>query len=98
MLAHSTRLVDFVNPLSWLGSAAKDFTTRIPLAFSSTIVATSARRDCTTHEIGNMSARIRTPDQNTKGMVDMATKDSGTLIRTMKMNAMTTRPMLCAMM
>ena len=36
-------------------------TTRTPLTFSSTTVATSARRDWISHETGNIDLRILTP-------------------------------------
>ncbi len=39
---------------SWRSSAANDFTTRTPLMFSSTTVATSARRAWMSHDTGNI--------------------------------------------
>ncbi len=51
--------------------------------FSSTIVATSARRDWISHETGNRLWRIRRPIRNTNGSVHIATKASGTLIVSM---------------
>ena len=42
-------------------SAAKDFTTRTPLMFSSTMVATSASRAWMIHDTGNIDFRIFTP-------------------------------------
>ena len=51
--------------------------------FSSTIVATSARRDWISHETGNRLLRMRTPMKNTNGMVHIATNASGTLIVSM---------------
>ena len=51
--------------------------------FSSTIVATSARRDWISHETGNSMRRIRTLSTNTIGIVTIATSASGTLIDSM---------------
>ena len=48
--------------------------------FSSTTVATSARRDWISHDTGNICFRIRTPTMKTNGIVDIATNASGTLI------------------
>ena len=57
--------------------------------FSSTMVATSAMRDWMTHEIGNITFRMRTPVQNSSGMTAIAMSASGTEIDSMKMKAMT---------
>jgi rare lipoprotein A len=45
----------------WRRSPAKAFTTRTPVTFSSTVVATSASRPCTTQDSGNMRLRSLTP-------------------------------------
>ncbi len=60
-LAHSARIAAAVRCCSWPSSAANDFTTRTPLMFSSTTVATSARRDWMSHDTGNICLRILTP-------------------------------------
>ena len=43
------------------------------------MVATSASRAWMIHETGNIDLRMRTPVQNTSGMVAMAMKARGTL-------------------
>jgi len=60
-----------------------DLTTRTPLMFSSTIVATSASRDWIIQETGNIVLRIRTLSTNTNGIVDIATRARGTLMVSM---------------
>ncbi len=57
------------NRLSWLFSAANDFTTRVPVTFSSTIVAMSAVRAIIINAIGNSFLRMLKPVKNTKGSV-----------------------------
>ena len=66
-----------------MSSAANDFTTRTPFTFSSTMVATSARRAWISHEMGNIDFRICTPVRYTSGMVAMATKARATSIESM---------------
>ena len=61
MYAHATRSAASARRLTSASSWAKDFTTRTPFTFSSTIVATSARRAWVIHEIGNITRRIRMP-------------------------------------
>jgi hypothetical protein len=48
--------------------------------FSSTTVATSARRDWISHDTGNICFRMRTPTIHTNGIVDIVTNARGTLI------------------
>ena len=57
------------NRLSWLFSAANDFTTRVPVTFSSTIVAMSAVRAIIMNAIGNSFLRMLKPVKNTNGSV-----------------------------
>ena len=54
MYAHSTFLAASASLRSSASSWAKDFTTRTPLTFSSTTVATPASRAWITQEIGNI--------------------------------------------
>ena len=61
-------------------SCANDCTTRTPWMFSSTTVAISAMRACTTHDSGNTFWRSLRPDQYTPGIVDSATSVSQTWI------------------
>ena len=50
-------------------SAANDFTTRVPVTFSSTIVAMSAVRAIIMNAIGNSFLRMLKPVKNTNGSV-----------------------------
>ncbi len=59
--AHRSRSAALASRATWRGSAAKDFTTRAPVTFSSTMVATSAWRAWTIHETGNSRLRILRP-------------------------------------
>ena len=68
--AHSARLALPVSSLSCSGSAANDFTTRTPWMFSSTTVATSARRAWISHDTGNIRLRILSPAMKTNGIVE----------------------------
>ena len=55
--------------MSCASSAANDFTTRVPVTFSSTIVAMSAVRAIMSHAIGNSFFRMLSPVMNTNGSV-----------------------------
>jgi hypothetical protein len=55
--------------------------------FSSTVVATSAVRACTIHEIGNIRSRMRTPTRYTNGSGSRATTASGTCTASMRPKA-----------
>ena len=57
--------------------------------FSSTTVASSAMRACTTHDRGNTFCRSLSPDQYTPGMVDNATRVSPAWIDIMYAKAST---------
>ena len=72
----------------WSVSAANDLTTRVPLTFSSTTMATSAIRPWVTHERGNTWSRSRWPRMYTKGIVDTVTRASGTWMLSMNPSAM----------
>ena len=61
MYAHCTRSAALASWRSCCCSAAKLRTTRTPFTFSSTTVATSARRDWMSHETGKRDFRILTP-------------------------------------
>ena len=52
-LVHWMRCADRPSRAIWRFSAANDFTTRVPLTFSSTMVAKSAMRAWVTHDNGN---------------------------------------------
>ena len=88
--AHSARLALPVSSFSCSGSAANDFTTRTPWMFSSTTVATSARRAWISHDTGNIRLRILSPAMKTNGIVESATNASVTLIVIIRMKASTT--------
>ncbi len=60
-LAHRNPSAARARPVIWRSSAAKDLTTRTPLTFSSTMVATSAWRAAMTHESGKTRFRSRAP-------------------------------------
>ena len=57
--------------------------------FSSTMVAASAIRACTSHDSGNTRLRNAEPVRYTRGMVDMATSERPTWIWSIFANANT---------
>ena len=61
--AQRSRCAAFANSVICARSCANDCTTRTPWMFSSTTVAISAMRACTTHDKGNTFWRSRRPDQ-----------------------------------
>src|SRR5579863_6839986 len=89
---HSTPLAVAVSLWSCSSSAANDLTTRTPLMFSSTMVATSASRDWINHDTGNIDLRILTPTTTTAGIVAIATRANGTLMDNMNPKATTATP------
>jgi hypothetical protein len=86
--AHRSFCAERASARIWRSSAACDMTTRMPLMFSSTIVATSAVRACTTHDSGKTRLRSAMPAKYTPGIVDSATSVSSTWMRNMNANAM----------
>ena len=59
--AQRSRCADLESTRICCFSAANDFTTLVPLMFSSTIPATSAIRACVIHDSGNTVRRKRIP-------------------------------------
>ena len=55
--AHRSRSAALARRAIWSNSAANDLTTRVPLTFSSTTMATSAIRPCVTHDKGKTRSR-----------------------------------------
>jgi len=71
----------------WSDSAANDFTTRVPLMFSSTTMATSAIRPWVTHERGKTWSLSLCPSTYTNGIVDTVTSARGTWMLSMNPKA-----------
>ncbi len=68
-------------------SAANDFTTRIPVTSSSTMVAMSAVRASITHEIGNSRFRMRAPTMYSGGSISIVTSVSLTSMLSIRISA-----------
>ena len=85
--AHRSRRAARSNRLSWLFSAANDLTTRVPVTFSSTIVAMSAVRAIITHAMGKSFLRMFMPVNSTKGNVTQVTSVSTGSISNMSASA-----------